>query len=269
MCGITGRISTTPFPASIMYDMQEKLKTRGQTSIGFVYTVGKDVMVVKSMGFPSKQVMKLDDETTIAIGHNRMPSRGEATPSNIHPFGHKGIYFGHNGSLDTGLLAKLIELKKVDVTLEGNTDSEVVIKSLLELSDSDFYVLSQLLPSVSGSYAITMINTNTNELWAFKGSGSAMVISVSENTVAVASESEAVPDGELYIAPEKGFALRAWIKDNHVELDFVGDAELRARKEIARVTYATESVFGRYHGYTDSTAGATTNSNVYYRRWNY
>lgn len=174
MCGITAvwLNSKKNRPAQKVISILKNQQQFGRSSTGISWLDGKQVRVLKDTGSPDKFAdkyrNKLNDITSNKfIGHNRMPSVGEVTSPNAHPFlsAIKDFALVHQGTVNR------IDLKHCLIThhtFQGTTDSEVIMHLMEELvSETKDYLSAMKVLRHMVNHTTVIILTSTNKIIGF------------------------------------------------------------------------------------------------------
>ena len=189
MCGIVGYIGGGP--EKILLDNLKKLEYRGYDSAGIAVKSGKNIKVFKSAGEIKNliRIVKPCENATSGIGHTRWATHGKPDEINAHPHVSENRKWAvvHNGIIENYADIKK-DLLKNGVEFYSETDTEV-IAALLEFYDrgDKLEALNKTLAAINGSYALAIINTDSEELF-FAGNKSPLFIGVNGENVMIASD---------------------------------------------------------------------------------
>ena len=162
MCGIVGYIGNKNNAIKNIIDGLERLEYRGYDSAGIAYICNNELNIIKNEGRVANLVNKLDFNTpsSVAIGHTRWATHGEANEVNSHPHKSGKITIVHNGIIENyDEIKKMLE--RENVTFKSTTDTEVAAALLdyLYKKFNDFKTsIMEFKNVVHGSYAIAAIN---------------------------------------------------------------------------------------------------------------
>jgi glucosamine--fructose-6-phosphate aminotransferase (isomerizing) len=154
MCGISGVTGQNAARLSLQLILGQL--ERGIDGTGVAYVDNSRMSVLKEptnpVAFAGKYFVRLDPRTRAAVAHNRMPSRGNISYYNTHPFVScdRQLAIVHNGT--TFFRKSTIMRIKKNHRILGDTDSEIVchlleqyfrihgdlVTALTELADSEF-----------------------------------------------------------------------------------------------------------------------------------
>jgi glucosamine--fructose-6-phosphate aminotransferase (isomerizing) len=191
MCGIFGVSSGTAVASTIKG--LRLLEYRGYDSAGVAIKRKNYIDLIKTVGRIDVLAKLIDSvaPANTAIGHTRWATHGKVQQNNAHPFYSFDKKFAvvHNG-----IISNYIELKQqllasgVDFT--SDTDSEVVAHLLAKNYEKTADVTSALLQTIgelSGSFALVVIHTDTNAIFAAKH-GSPLCVGANDGDLYVCSD---------------------------------------------------------------------------------
>lgn len=131
MCGIIGAVSENESVIEQTIQGTINQDTKGKSSTGMSWVNGGQVKILKRCIEPEEYKKKMSDSfpenKQMSISHNRMPSVGDTTYVNAHPFVDCSGRFAliHNGTArGTDKLRELLISDGHDI--KGETDSEVI-----------------------------------------------------------------------------------------------------------------------------------------------
>ena len=165
MCGVVGVHAPGQDAAGLAALALFALQHRGQESAGLGVSDGRGVMVYKDLGLidqvlDERRMQSLSGH--FAIAHCRYSTTGSTTWENSQPTLRMGsqrtVAVGHNGNLvnTADLLAQLPGGKS---RLVGTTDTDLLTALLaMEPAADTVTALQQLLPRVSGAYALVVMD---------------------------------------------------------------------------------------------------------------
>ncbi len=165
MCGVIGVMTRGGGAADLATLGLFALQHRGQESAGVAVSDGDQILVYKDLGLVAqvldeRRVPKFRGE--LAIAHCRYSTTGSTLWENAQPTFHHGprraVAVGHNGNLvNTRALLDLLPAGRGG--LVGTTDTELLTALLAaEPGDDLVEALRNLLPKVSGAYALVIID---------------------------------------------------------------------------------------------------------------
>lgn len=133
MCGITAVWLKDGNAVPVVKKLLIGLKNHGVSSSGMAWQDGDEVKVKKIIGPPDN--LNNGAEANVVVGHTRMPSIGNVSLDNAHPFKACDGSFAlvHNGTFfNKDFLKKLLESEH---TIKGQTDSEIMTHYIEEKKD--------------------------------------------------------------------------------------------------------------------------------------
>jgi len=226
----------------------EKLEYRGYDSAG-IALVGDDVHVFKEVGRIAalRDIVPVEAEGAIGIGHTRWATHGVPSVPNAHPHQSTTGRFTlvHNGVIENDEQIKAT----LDVPFLSETDTEVIV----QLMEKNFVVLNDVeaafrktLSELHGSYAIAMIDSEDQERLYIGKNKSPLLVGLGDGTFnVVASDAMAMlqvtdqylelHDGEIVILTRESATIKTL--DGEVLERAPYTAEIDA-SDIEKGTYA-------------------------------
>ena len=193
MCGIVGYIGKKHALPTLIQGLK-KLEYRGYDSAGVAYLKNNDIKIKKCVGRIKKlkEIINLDTETYMGIGHTRWATHGRVNSTNSHPHKVGNITIVHNGILENyqELKNKLI---KLGYKFKSETDSEVLCAYIdYEYNNSTskdmIKILNKCLNVFKGSYAVSIIvNDIKDKIFVIK-KDSPLIIGIGNNENYIASD---------------------------------------------------------------------------------
>ena len=160
MCGIVGITGKKQVTSEILNSLK-RLEYRGYDSAGIATLNNDQINEVKCEGrvdVLEKNLLKLDINGNVGIGHVRWATHGAPSDINAHPHSSKEVSVVHNGIIENSMLLKKDLLKK-GYNFKSQTDTEVLVHLMSEylkqykIKDA----VMKMLNSLQGSYALGMI----------------------------------------------------------------------------------------------------------------
>ena len=160
MCGIVGITGKKQVTSEILNSLK-RLEYRGYDSAGIATLNNEQINEVKCEGrvdVLEKNLLKLDINGNVGIGHVRWATHGAPSDINAHPHSSKEVSVVHNGIIENSMLLKKDLLKK-GYNFKSQTDTEVIVHLMSEylkrykIKDA----VMKMLNSLQGSYALGMI----------------------------------------------------------------------------------------------------------------
>lgn len=171
MCGIVG-YKGKKSAVSILLQGLKSLEYRGYDSAGIALKRNNKIDIYKEVG----KVKNLEDsissieDALIGIGHTRWATHGGVTKINAHPHSIGDITIVHNGIIENYLTLKK-DLISEGYIFKSDTDTEVLcalIDSLYKKNGDILKSLSQIFNIAKGSYAILVLNSKDDTLYAVR-----------------------------------------------------------------------------------------------------
>ena len=160
MCGIVGITGKKQVTSEILNSLK-RLEYRGYDSAGIATLNNDQINEVKCEGrvdVLEKNLLKLDINGNVGIGHVRWATHGAPSDINAHPHSSKEVSVVHNGIIENSMLLKK-ELLEKGYKFKSQTDTEVIVYLMSEylkrykIKDA----VMKMLNSLQGSYALGMI----------------------------------------------------------------------------------------------------------------
>ncbi|WP_214754554.1 glutamine--fructose-6-phosphate transaminase (isomerizing) [Exiguobacterium sp. s16] len=247
MCGIVGMIGQVGTKEILLKGL-EKLEYRGYDSAG-IALVGDDVHVFKEVGRIAalRDIVPVEAEGAIGIGHTRWATHGVPSVPNAHPHQSTTGRFTlvHNGVIENDEQIKAT----LDVPFLSETDTEVIVqlmeKNFVELGDVEA-AFRKTLSELHGSYAIAMIDSEDKERLYIGKNKSPLLVGLGDGTFnVVASDAMAMlqvtdqylelHDGEIVILTRESATIKTLDGDVLERAPYT--AEIDA-SDIEKGTYA-------------------------------
>ena len=195
MCGIVGYIGKDKALPKVLSGLKF-LEYRGYDSAGVAFIKNNKVKILKEVGKIKnlENIINLDEDTYLSIGHTRWATHGIPSIKNSHPHRLGMFTVVHNG-----IIENYLELKK-DLTNKGynfvsDTDTEV-IPALLDYNykiEKDILkTISKTIELLHGSFALGIICDDDFENIYAARLGSPLIIATDENGNYIASDVPAI-----------------------------------------------------------------------------
>ena len=196
MCGIVGVVGSQN-TKNILLNGLHKLEYRGYDSAGIMISHNEEMFVTKTPGRVAElEALVANKESAgTGIGHTRWATHGEPTENNAHPHLSKSGRFGlvHNGVIENFEWLKKTYLS--DITLSGDTDSEIVVEVVDYFSKqglSTIDAFSKMLEEVKGSYALALIDTEDDSQIFLAKNKSPLLVGLADGYNLVGSDAMAM-----------------------------------------------------------------------------
>ena len=192
MCGIVGYVGKgNALP--ILIDGLKRLEYRGYDSAGIAFQNCKGIEIYKAKGkikdlqgaIPSSGL-----RANTGIGHTRWATHGVPSTKNAHPHGAGGVVVVHNGIIENYRDLKS-HLVAEGCQFSSDTDTEVIphmICSYLKKGASLYEALTEVVPNLSGTFALgIMSEAEPNTIYAIR-KGSPLVLGYGDQEYFIASD---------------------------------------------------------------------------------
>jgi len=223
MCGIVGYIGKRPV-LPILASGLKRLEYRGYDSFGFFALGRGNHFLLKKVGKISeheKDVLAIDFEGSLGIGHTRWATTGEVSEANAHPHCdcNEDIFLVHNGIIENYREIKE-ELSKEGHSFTSETDTEVLCHLIEKHFNGNLEgAVREALKRIRGTYGIAVISKRDPEKIVLAKFGAPLLIGISDGEYFVASDPAAMvsytkkvvtlDDNEIAVlSPENFFVLK-------------------------------------------------------------
>lgn len=192
MCGIIGYVGKKNCLPIVLNGLKA-LEYRGYDSSGIAYKVDGKIKITKEIGKICNLEKIMDqDEAYIGIGHTRWATHGKPSRENAHPHQVGDVILVHNGIIENyqELKEKLAEY----YVFKSETDSEVVaalIDYYYQSNKNIKQVLEQVQKILKGSYALGIMFSNDDNLYAMKKQ-SPLIVGKGDKEYFIASDVPAI-----------------------------------------------------------------------------
>ena len=195
MCGIIGYIGKNN-SLPIVLNGLKALEYRGYDSSGIAYKLNGKIKIVKETGkIVNLENIMDDDYSNIGIGHTRWATHGKPCRENSHPHQMGDVTIVHNGIIENYQELKDFLIKK-KYKFKSETDSEVVaglIDYYYQTNKNILEVLEEVKKELIGSYALGIMFSDSNELYAMKNQ-SPLIVGKGDSEYFIASDVPAILD---------------------------------------------------------------------------
>ena len=194
MCGIIGYNGTKKCVPRLIGAL-EALEYRGYDSAGIAYIENGNVKISKEVGKIKnlKEIVDMNTNSTIGIGHTRWATHGGVTKDNAHPHKIGKITLVHNGIIENYVdIKKAIEKKGYKYKSETDTEiAAALLNSLYEENNDMVKTLHEASKIIRGSYAFVVLVDGLDEIYATR-CASPMIVALSDDGNYVASDVPAI-----------------------------------------------------------------------------
>ncbi len=225
MCGIVGYKGNLNAKRVVIKGL-ERLEYRGYDSAGICYMDQSEFHTVKDKGRVAHlaSLFSVDTNSNLAIGHTRWATHGEPSMVNSHPHSSEENRFVivHNGVIDNYIELKRDYLR--DTLFRSETDTEV-IANLIEYFSKELDVLTAIRKTLSllhGSYALVILDKEDQDVIYVAKNKSPLLIGLSEEGFAVASDITAIADSVNKFTRLDDFTI-VKITDSLHAVDIIGE----------------------------------------------
>ena len=245
MCGIIGFSGKTD-AKKIVLDGLLSLEYRGYDSCGVCFAdKNNKFYIVKSTGKVNALLPMVSDEIkaecNVGIGHTRWATHGGVVKENAHPH-HAGlINLIHNGIIENYL--ELREQYKLDGTLEGDTDSEIIANILNKIyiknNNDPLLSIKKLIKIIKGTFSfLIMFEDRPKEIYALKHV-SPLVCGKSDIGTFIASDITALIPYTKYFSVIEENTIICATNDNLIAYDIDTLKEVPLKSE--EITWSTDA----------------------------
>ena len=214
MCGIVGYIGYRQ-ASPILIKGLTRLEYRGYDSAGIalVNEEGK-LSVYKTKGkVKDLEALVADKDTSgnIGIAHTRWATHGEPSDRNAHPHWSesKNLALIHNGIIENYHTLKT-QLLSMGYHFQSDTDTEVIVQLIQYVMDSHGVSMEEAVPlalnTLTGAYAIVIIDKRQPDRMIAARKGSPLIIGVGDGEFLVGSDATPIieyTDKVVYLEEEQ------------------------------------------------------------------
>ncbi|MBN1175488.1 glutamine--fructose-6-phosphate transaminase (isomerizing) [Candidatus Woesearchaeota archaeon] len=236
MCGIFGYKGISSDATNIVLNGLKKLEYRGYDSWGFASFQEGKIKIKKEIGrIPNYST---DFTSHLSIGHTRWATHGQVTANNAHPHTSKDkkVVAVHNGIIEN--VSELVEKYKLEK--ETETDSEIIPLLINHFMDEGYSFVNATKKAClqfNGSYAIALINKDSEELIAVK-MGSPIILGIGENEFLLSSDIPALLEhtNKVVYLEDKDFVHI----NKHISISKI-DSETKIIPDIKTISWNADS----------------------------
>jgi len=210
MCGIVGAVAQRDITSVLVKGLQ-RLEYRGYDSSGVAVISGNGELERRRTEGKVKNLQELIEREPLSgfcgIAHTRWATHGVPSEANAHPHLCDDIALVHNGIIENYELLRKQQLENGH-EFDSETDTEVIVHAI-----SDAYkktknlvmAVQDTVASLSGAYALGVVEKGNNERLVAVRKGSPLVIGVGDNEHFIASDVFALlGEAEHFIYLEEG-----------------------------------------------------------------
>ena len=194
MCGIIGYNGTKNCVPKLIGAL-EALEYRGYDSAGIAYIENGNVKISKEVGKIKnlKEIVDMNTNSTIGIGHTRWATHGGVTKENAHPHRIGKITLVHNGIIENYVdIKKNLENKGYKYNSETDTEiAAALLNSLYEENNDMVKTLHEASKIIRGSYAFVALVDGDDSIYASRYA-SPMIAAIGVDGYYVASDVPAI-----------------------------------------------------------------------------
>lgn len=224
MCGIVAYIGQKKAKPIILQGLKH-LEYRGYDSAGlYVYHSRGNAHLLKRKGAIKVLEEAIMDNINgyVGLGHTRWATHGQPSEENAHPhISYDGtLVMVHNGTIDN--YQQLKETYLADITMQGQTDSEVLVNLIAHFKNKGMDTLSALreaLHVANGSYALVLFDESDPENIYVAKEASPLLIGLADHgfsivsdalaTLALTKDYIALEDGDLAVISAENYDIYA------------------------------------------------------------
>ena len=195
MCGIIGITSNKPVSSAIINSLR-KLEYRGYDSAGIATLSNGIINEIKSEGRVDnleKNLININIEGVIGIGHVRWATHGIPSKVNAHPHSSETVSVVHNGIIENSTSLKKYLITKGHI-FKSQTDTEVIVHLITEyLKENNLKnSILKMLKKLQGSFALGIIFKDQPDLIIGARRGSPLAVGYGPNENYLGSDSYAL-----------------------------------------------------------------------------
>ncbi len=242
MCGVVGFNLKENNATQLTLKSLHFLEYRGYDSAGIAFAYndknGGKIAVKKTAGrvldlekiCNTSDTSSIADKSSIAIGHTRWATHGKPTSENAHPHFSGNVFLVHNGIIENYQEVKT-ELIAEGYKFHSATDTEVIAHFLNKsLKFCDIHAsIKSVFEKLHGKYAVAFTIEGDANIYAFRSTGSPMIVGLMQNGNAITSDFNAISHQTNKFIPLEDYEY-AIISNNSV--DFFEKSGARIEKTI-------------------------------------
>ena len=210
MCGIVGAVAQRDITAVLVKGLQ-RLEYRGYDSSGVAVISGSGELERRRTEGKVKNLQELIEREPLSgfcgIAHTRWATHGVPSEANAHPHICNDIALVHNGIIENYELLRKQQLENGH-EFDSETDTEVVVHAISDAykkTNNLLMAVQETVASLSGAYALGVVEKGNSEHLVAVRKGSPLVIGVGDNEHFIASDVFALlGEAEYFIYLEEG-----------------------------------------------------------------
>mgnify|MGYP001048888637 CR=1 FL=1 len=210
MCGIVGAVAQRDITAVLVKGLQ-RLEYRGYDSSGVAVISGSGELERRRTEGKVKNLQELIEREPLSgfcgIAHTRWATHGVPSEANAHPHTCHDIALVHNGIIENYELLRKEQLENGH-EFDSETDTEVVVHAISDAykkTNNLLMAVQETVASLSGAYALGVVEKGNSEHLVAVRKGSPLVIGVGDNEHFIASDVFALlGEAEYFIYLEEG-----------------------------------------------------------------
>ena len=192
MCGIVGYVGTNKAVPYLIEGLS-KLEYRGYDSAGIAVNIGGEVKVFKTKGRLKnlENIIDMDMDTVLGIGHTRWATHGAPSDTNAHPHTNINdtIAVIHNGIIENYMEIKEWLMNDKNIQFKSETDTEVIAHLIDYYYDGDLMrAVRNAVDRMEGAYAIGVIAKDEPDRLIAVRKDSPLIVGLGENENFIASD---------------------------------------------------------------------------------
>ena len=210
MCGIVGAVAQRDITGVLVKGLQ-RLEYRGYDSSGVAVISGSGELERRRTEGKVKNLQELIEREPLSgfcgIAHTRWATHGVPSEANAHPHICDDIALVHNGIIENYELLRKQQLGNGH-EFDSETDTEVIVHAISDAykkTNNLLMAVQETVTSLSGAYALGVVEKGNSEHLVAVRKGSPLVIGVGDNEHFIASDVFALlGEAEYFIYLEEG-----------------------------------------------------------------
>ena len=210
MCGIVGAVAQRDITGVLVKGLQ-RLEYRGYDSSGVAVISGSGELERRRTEGKVKNLQELIEREPLSgfcgVAHTRWATHGVPSEANAHPHICNDIALVHNGIIENYELLRKQQLENGH-EFDSETDTEVVVHAVSDAykkTNNLLMAVQETVASLSGAYALGVVEKGNSEHLVAVRKGSPLVIGVGDDEHFIASDVFALlGEAEHFIYLEEG-----------------------------------------------------------------